>query len=72
MGKSPLDRLSQLQTGLAIAVIVAVVAGFNIPVEPFRLMLFVIAAIALLALLVSVAVGYAAQAVINALKNRVD
>ncbi len=74
MGKTPLARLNQMQAGLAFALIVAIGLGFGFMTTSMELsgLLFGLGGTLLLALILTAAIGFAAEAIVNALKSRVD
>lgn len=71
MTKTPLQRLDQYQVGLAIAAVASIGIGFALTgsIATLAVMLFCLGGVLTLALLISWSISYAAQAIIEAVKN---
>lgn len=71
MGKTPLNRLNQMQAGLAFAFIVAIGLGFGFMSTSLEVssLLFGLCGTLLLAMILTAAIGYAAQAIIEAVES---
>ena len=74
MKKSPMSRMGQFQAGLALAMVLllglGLLAPWSVNLIALQLACIVGGAIALLALLISAAIGYATEAIVLAVKER--